>query len=62
MSKCFKMVVLEVLLEADALFEGMSLAELATHSHAFLARSPELFEDLLGLREFPDPRHPKPQT
>jgi superfamily II DNA or RNA helicase/diadenosine tetraphosphate (Ap4A) HIT family hydrolase/HKD family nuclease len=62
MSKCFKMVVLEVLLEADALFEGMSLAELATRAHAFLARSPELFEDLLGLREFPDPRHPDPQT
>jgi superfamily II DNA or RNA helicase/diadenosine tetraphosphate (Ap4A) HIT family hydrolase len=62
MKKCFKMVVLEVLLDADALTDGMALAELAARSHAFLARSPELFEDLEGIREFPDPRHPDPKA
>jgi hypothetical protein len=62
MTKCFKMVVLEVLLEADALLEGMELSELAERSHALLVRAPELFEDLEGVRDFPDPRHPEPSA
>ncbi|AUX42550.1 hypothetical protein SOCE26_039830 [Sorangium cellulosum] len=46
MSKCYKMVTLEAMLEAGALFEGISIGELAQRSHALLARSPELFRDL----------------
>jgi len=46
MSKCFKMVVLEALIEADALGSGLPLGELARRSHAILARSPELFRDV----------------
>lgn len=62
MTKCFKMVVLEVLLDADALLEGMDLAELAGRAHDILVRSPELFEDLDGVRDFEDPRNPDPAT
>ncbi|WP_437960496.1 DEAD/DEAH box helicase family protein [Sorangium sp. So ce119] len=46
MSKCYKMVTLEALLEAGALFDGMPVVELARRSHSILARSPELFRDL----------------
>ncbi len=46
MSKCFKMITLEALLEANALRGGMSLRELAIRSHAILRRSPELFSDI----------------
>ncbi|WP_437316326.1 DEAD/DEAH box helicase family protein [Sorangium sp. So ce385] len=62
MSKCYKMVTLEALLEAGALFEGISIAELARRSRAILARSPELSRDLDGAAElgrgrgFDDPR------
>ena len=45
MTKCFKMVTLEVLLEQHALLDGMRLDELATRAHAWLRRSPELFAD-----------------
>lgn len=58
MTKCFKMVVLEVLLDADCLVAGMDLADLAERSHVLLARSPELLEDLDGVSQLPDPRHP----
>jgi superfamily II DNA or RNA helicase/diadenosine tetraphosphate (Ap4A) HIT family hydrolase/HKD family nuclease len=61
MNKCFKMVVLEVLLDGDALFTGMDLAQLAARSHAYLLRSPELFEDLDGVKDFPNPREPDPK-
>ncbi|MDB4958194.1 MAG: ATP-dependent helicase YejH [Myxococcales bacterium] len=47
MTKCFKMVTLEVLLEQHALLDGMPLDELATRAHAWLRRSPELFADVL---------------
>jgi superfamily II DNA or RNA helicase/diadenosine tetraphosphate (Ap4A) HIT family hydrolase/SOS-response transcriptional repressor LexA len=40
-----KLVVLEALLEADALVRGVSLIELAAQSHAILQRSPELWAD-----------------
>jgi superfamily II DNA or RNA helicase/diadenosine tetraphosphate (Ap4A) HIT family hydrolase len=59
MTKCFKMVVLEALLDADALFTGMDLGDLAARSHDILSRSPELFEDLEGLQALPDPRRPE---
>ncbi|MDP1823188.1 MAG: DEAD/DEAH box helicase family protein [Archangium sp.] len=46
MTKCFKMVTLEALLEANALREGIPLRDLAVRSHAILQRSPELFAEV----------------
>ncbi len=60
MTKCFKMVVLEVLLERDALVTGMPLDELARLSHAYLLRFPELMRDLEGVKELDEPRRPDP--
>lgn len=60
MTKCFKMVVLEVLLERDALTSGMPLDELARLSHAYLLRFPELMRDIEGVKELDDPRRPDP--
>jgi len=58
MSKSFKMVVLEVLLEREALRSGMPLDELADRSHAFLVRSPELLRDIEDVKELRDPMKP----
>lgn len=58
MTKCYKMVTLEALLEAGALADGLPLLDLARRSHAILVRSPELFHDLEGVSELPDPRAP----
>ncbi|WP_437971076.1 DEAD/DEAH box helicase family protein [Sorangium sp. So ce260] len=60
-TKCYKMVTIEALLEAGALADGLSSAELADRSHTLLARSPELFRDLEGVKELPDPRAPDMQ-
>ncbi|MDP1915396.1 MAG: DEAD/DEAH box helicase family protein [Myxococcales bacterium] len=46
LTKCFKMVTLEALLEANALRDGLPLSELALRSHVILRRSPELFADV----------------
>ena len=46
MPTCFPMIALEALLEKDALRSGLSLTELARHSHAILRRSPELFAEV----------------
>jgi superfamily II DNA or RNA helicase/diadenosine tetraphosphate (Ap4A) HIT family hydrolase/SOS-response transcriptional repressor LexA len=46
MTKCFKMVTLEVLIERDALASGLQVSELAMRAHAFLRRSPELLADV----------------
>jgi len=62
MSKCFKMVVLEALLELDALRTGLPVAELASHCHQILTRSPELLVDIQGVRELPDPLKPDLKT
>ena len=62
MTKCFKMVVLEVLLHADALFDGLPVDLLAARSHEYLVRAPELFEDLVGVKALPDPRHPSAEV
>ncbi|MBK8943158.1 MAG: DEAD/DEAH box helicase family protein [Polyangiaceae bacterium] len=48
MTKCFKMVALQALLDEDALTSGLPLDALARRSHAILRRSPELFSDLAG--------------
>ena len=58
MTRCFKMVTLEVLLEQDALLDGMPVDDLAMRSHAWLRRSPELFADVideLRVQELDDP-------
>ena len=47
MTRCFKMVTLEVLLEHEALRDGLPVDELATRAHAWLRRSPELFADVI---------------
>lgn len=61
MSKCFKMVLLEALLEANALERGLSLTEVASRSLAILQRSPELLRDLGGVKALDDPRDPSPR-
>ncbi|WP_272425260.1 DEAD/DEAH box helicase family protein [Polyangium jinanense] len=58
MSKCYKMVTLEALLEADALRDGLPLFDLAQRSYAIMARSPELLRDLEGVTDFPDVHDP----
>lgn len=58
MSRSYKMITLEALLEAGALLDGMSVPELARRSHRVLARSPELLKDLEGTSEIDDPRKP----
>ena len=55
MTKSFKMVTIEALLEANALGTGLPLTELARRSHAILARDPGLFAELEGLKDLPDP-------
>ena len=53
-SKSYKMVTLEVLLETDALATGLSLEDLAEKSWRYLRRSPELLKDLQGVQAIPD--------
>ncbi|MGM0559219.1 MAG: DEAD/DEAH box helicase family protein, partial [Myxococcota bacterium] len=60
MNKSFKMVVVQTLLDQDALESGMATDELADASHRLMVRSPELFQDLVGKKALPDPRHPDP--
>lgn len=62
MSKSFKMVLLEALLEANALEQGMEEAELSDRSLAVLHRSPELMKDLEGVTALDDPRNPSPRS
>lgn len=61
MSKCFKMVLLEALLEEDALGRGMPLADLASRSLDLLKRSPELLKDLEGVKALGDSLNPNPR-
>lgn len=46
MTKSFKMITLEVLLERDGLLKGMDVEELAVRAHAVLRRSPELLAEV----------------
>jgi len=62
MSKSFKMVVLKTLLERDALATGLPQGELAQLGHEYLARVPELFRDIEGVRELPNPGEPDPEV
>jgi superfamily II DNA or RNA helicase/diadenosine tetraphosphate (Ap4A) HIT family hydrolase/HKD family nuclease/SOS-response transcriptional repressor LexA len=59
MSKSYKMVTLQALIEAGALSTGMPVPELAERAHRILVRSPELFRDIEGVRELGDPRAPE---
>jgi superfamily II DNA or RNA helicase/diadenosine tetraphosphate (Ap4A) HIT family hydrolase/SOS-response transcriptional repressor LexA len=61
-TKCFKMVLLEALDEAEAFRSGLGLAELARRSHEILARSPELLRDIVDVREIGNPDKPDPAT
>lgn len=58
LSKSFKMVTLQALIEADALASGLEVGALARRSHGILLRSPELFVDIADVRDFDDPRAP----
>jgi superfamily II DNA or RNA helicase/diadenosine tetraphosphate (Ap4A) HIT family hydrolase len=46
MTRSFKMVTLQALLDAEALRTGLPLRDLAVRTHALLRRSPELFADV----------------
>ncbi len=59
MTKCFKMIVLEALIEADALRTGMTLEDLARRSYAVLRRSPELFATIEQAERFASIEDPK---
>jgi hypothetical protein len=62
LEKSFKMVLLEALTELEGLRAGVPLDTLARRSHQLLIRSAELFRDLQGVRELPDPREPDETT
>ena len=62
MTKCFKMVVLEALIETGTLRTGLPLDALAAKCHEILLRSPELFQDLEGVKELPEPKTPDVKT
>ena len=58
--KSFKLVMLEVLVQSEALEAGMPLEELAWRCHAAYLRSPALFRDLTDTQRLADPRSPEP--
>lgn len=62
LDKSFKLVLLEALLEEDALVSGLPLPRLAEKSHAILVRSPDLLLDLEDVSDLPDPRAPDPKV
>lgn len=53
--RSYKMVVLRVLLDRDALWEGMEIEKLATACREFLLSHPTLRHDLPPTQQFPDP-------
>ena len=54
LNQCFKMIVLRVLLDRDALWTGMELTELATACRKSLLSHPQLRHDLRPNNEIPD--------
>lgn len=60
LTKSYKLVTLQALIEGGALVTGMDLGDLCQRAHAVLLRQPELARDLDGVRELPDPRYPDP--
>ena len=55
LNKSYKMVVLRVLLDRDALWDGMEIKELASACREFLLSHPTLRDDLPPTKQFPDP-------
>ena len=55
LNKSYKMVVLRVLLDRDALWDGMEIESLAAACREFLLSHPTLRDDLPPTKEFPDP-------
>jgi superfamily II DNA or RNA helicase/diadenosine tetraphosphate (Ap4A) HIT family hydrolase/HKD family nuclease/SOS-response transcriptional repressor LexA len=55
LNKSYKMVVLRVLLDRDALWEGMEIEQLAAACRDFLLSHPTLRHDLPPTQQFPDP-------
>jgi superfamily II DNA or RNA helicase/diadenosine tetraphosphate (Ap4A) HIT family hydrolase/SOS-response transcriptional repressor LexA len=55
LNKSYKMVVLRVLLDRDALWDGMEIDKLAAACREFLLSHPTLRYDLPPTKEFPDP-------
>ncbi|NQW99449.1 DEAD/DEAH box helicase family protein, partial [bacterium] len=55
LNKSYKMVVLRVLLDRDALWDGMKIEKLAAVCREFLISHPTLRHDLPPTKEFPDP-------
>ena len=55
LNKCYKMVVLRVLLDRDAFWTGMEIEKLAAACRDFLLAHPVLRKDLPPTRQFPDP-------
>ncbi len=55
LNKSYKMVVLRVLLDRDALWDGMEIEKLAAACREFLLSHPTLRHDLPATQQFPDP-------
>jgi superfamily II DNA or RNA helicase/diadenosine tetraphosphate (Ap4A) HIT family hydrolase/HKD family nuclease/phage repressor protein C with HTH and peptisase S24 domain len=55
LNKSYKMVVLRVLLDRDALWDGMEIGNLASACREFLLSHPTLRHDLPPTQQFPDP-------
>ena len=55
LNKSYKMVVLRVLLDRDALWDGMDIEKLAAACREFLLSHPTLRHDLPPTQPFPDP-------
>ncbi len=60
LTKSFKLVMLDVLLQSEALASGMALSELAARCHDAALRSPALFRDLTDVQRLSNPRRPDP--
>jgi superfamily II DNA or RNA helicase/diadenosine tetraphosphate (Ap4A) HIT family hydrolase/HKD family nuclease len=60
MTKCYKMVTLQALIEADALRDGLPLDALSQRARGILMRSPELARDIAGVAELGDTGEPDP--
>ncbi|MFT5110571.1 MAG: SOS-response transcriptional repressor LexA, partial [Pseudoalteromonas tetraodonis] len=54
LNKSFKMVVIRVLLDRDALWEGMAIGDLSAACRAYLRAHPQLKEDLAPNKQIPD--------
>ncbi len=62
MTRSFKMVTLQALLDAERLHASMPIGELGTRAKELLLRSPELFGDVAQVRELGDARTASAET